>query len=68
VGSRFVRVLLITAVLQFFATRARAGRVEEEGAAELLWMLYPLNVVLSAVAWTLALRALGALTRPLRRA
>jgi hypothetical protein len=63
----FMRTLLVTAVLQFFVTRTRAGRVEEEGAAELMWVLYPFNVVVNAVAWTLLLSAAGGALRVFRR-
>lgn len=69
--QRFLRSLLIIAVVQFFLTRQAAGRAVEEGRAERMWMLYPLNVALNALAWTLILTgfsaALNALTRPFRR-
>ena len=55
----FVRILVVNAVLQFFVTRRRAGQTFEEGAAEMLWMRYPLSVLANALAWTLMLTALG---------
>jgi hypothetical protein len=64
----FLRTLAVTAVLQFVLTRARAGRVEEEGAAEMMWVLYPFNVVLNAAAWTLLIASVGGVVRVLRRA
>lgn len=64
----FLRTLAVTAVLQFVLTRARAGRVEEEGAAEMMWALYPFNVVLNAAAWTLLIASVGGVVRVLRRA
>lgn len=68
--QRFLRSLLIIAVVQFFITRQAAGRAVEEGRAERMWMLYPLNVALNALAWTLILTGFDAtykvLTRPLR--
>jgi hypothetical protein len=63
----FLRSLAISAVLQFAVTRARAGRVEEEGAAEALWLRYPFVVLLNALSWTLMLSALGRVTRVVRR-
>ncbi len=55
----FVRTLLVTAVLQFFITRRMAGQVIEEGRAERMWMLFPVNVVMNALAWTLLLAGVG---------
>jgi hypothetical protein len=63
----FVRALLINAVLQFIVTRTRAGRVEEEGRAEALWLLYPFVVLGNALVWTLMLTAASRLFRFLRR-
>ena len=63
----FVRTLAITAVLQFVITRALAGRAVEEGQAERLWIMYPLNVFVNALAWTLVLAASGRLLRIVRR-
>ena len=51
----FVRALVVTAVLQFILTRARAGRVEVEGEAEMLWARYPFVVMANALTWTLLL-------------
>ena len=65
--KRFLRSLLITAVLQFVITRARAGRAIEEGAAEQLWLRYPFVVLANALVWTLLGSAGGLLLRPLRR-
>jgi hypothetical protein len=36
-----------------------AGQVVEEGRAERMWMLFPVNVVMNAVAWTLLLAGIG---------
>lgn len=55
----FVRVLVVNAVLQFVVTRRRAWQMIEEGAAEMLWMRYPLSVVANALIWTLMLSTLG---------
>jgi hypothetical protein len=63
----FLRALLFSAVTQFIVTRNRAGRVEEEGAAATLWVLYPANVLASALVWTLMLSTLGRVTRVFRR-
>lgn len=63
----FVRTLVVTAVLQFFITRRRAGNVIIEGEAEALWMRYPFNVLFSAVMWTLTIAAAGAAVRQVRR-
>jgi hypothetical protein len=56
------------AVLQFIITRQRAGNVIEEGAAEMLWLRYPLTVMLNAIVWTLMLSTLGRVTSPFRSA
>jgi hypothetical protein len=55
----FVRTLVVTGVLQFFITRRMAGQVVEEGRAERMWMLFPVNVVMNALAWTLLLAGIG---------
>jgi len=62
----FVRALIISALLQFIVTRARAGRVEEEGEAELLWVRYPFVVVMNALMWSLILAGAGRAIRVLR--
>jgi hypothetical protein len=62
----FIRSLVISAALQFAVTRARAGRVQEEGAAETLWMLYPFNVLLNALMWTLLISTFGGFVRLLK--
>ncbi len=57
--KRFLRTLLVIGALQFVTTRARAGNAVEEGAAERMWLLYPVNVLINAVLWTLMLTAAG---------
>ena len=64
----FVRSLVITAAVQFVITRHFAGEVIEEGRAERMWMMYPLNVVMNALAWTLMITATRGVFRTLRRA
>jgi len=64
----FIRVLIVNAVLRFIVTRQRAGNMVEEGAAEMLWLRYPLTVLLNACAWTLALSTLNRVTGALRGA
>ena len=64
----FMRTLVVTAILQFVITRQMAGRVVEEGRAERMWMLYPVNVVMNAVAWTLFLTGVGRVAGIFRRA
>jgi hypothetical protein len=64
----FIRTLVVTAVLQFAITRTLAGQTVEEGRAERMWMMYPLNVLLNACAWTLLLSAGGRFIRIFRRA
>ena len=49
----FLRALIVSAILQFIATRSRAGRVREEGEAELLWARYPFAVIGNALMWSL---------------
>ena len=63
----YFRTLAVTAVIQFFVTRTLAGRTIEEGQAERMWMMYPLNVALNAAAWTLLLAAVGRTMRVARR-
>ena len=65
-NKTFVRALLLNAAFQFWITRRRAGRVEEEGAAEALWLRYPFVVVLNAVTWTLLIALTGRALRALR--
>jgi hypothetical protein len=65
---RFLRTLAIVAVLQFFVTRQAAGNAIEEGRAERMWLLFPLNCVINAAMWTLVLTAIGGTMRLLRRA
>lgn len=66
-GRRFIKTLAIVAVIQFFLTRQAAGRVVEEGRAERMWMLYPLNVTLNAAVWTLLISAVLGVVRVVRR-
>ncbi|HEY7801488.1 MAG TPA: hypothetical protein VIE40_02325 [Dehalococcoidia bacterium] len=63
----FLRALVITAAIQFAITRHFAGTVVEEGRAERMWAMYPLNVVMNALAWTLMLTAAGRAVRAVRR-
>lgn len=63
----FVRALLVSAAVQFAITRHFAGAVVEEGRAGRMWLLYPLNVVLNALAWTLMLTATGRALHFVRR-
>lgn len=58
-GKTFFRTLAAVAVIQFVITRAMAGRAIEEGHAERMWMMYPVNVVVNAAAWTLLFAALA---------
>jgi hypothetical protein len=64
----YVRTLAVIAIVQFFITRTMAGRAMEEGQAERMWMMYPINVALNAAAWTLLIAAAGGLLRLVRRA
>jgi hypothetical protein len=63
----FLRSLIVVGVVQFAITRHLAGQTVEEGRAERMWMLYPLNVVLNALAWTLFLRGSARTARLIRR-
>ena len=63
----YFRTLAVTAIIQFFMTRTLAGRTIQEGQAERMWMMYPLNVALNAAAWTLLLAAAGRAVRIVRR-
>jgi hypothetical protein len=62
----FIRTLAVTAILQFIVTRTLAGQALEEGRAERMWMMYPINVLLNALAWTLLISAGGRMTRVVR--
>jgi hypothetical protein len=62
----FLRLLIVNAAVQFITTRMRAGRVEDEGAAEAMWAVYPVRVIVNALIWSLMLSTLGRLLRPLR--
>lgn len=64
----FIRTLVVTAVLQFVVTRRMAGEAIEDGRAERMWMLFPLNVLMNALAWTLLFAGIGRITRALRGA
>jgi hypothetical protein len=63
----FIRALVVTAAVQFAITRHFAGRVIEEGRAERMWLMYPFNVVMNALAWTVILAAAGRALRVARR-
>jgi hypothetical protein len=63
----FFRTLAVTAAVQFVITRHLAGQVIEEGRAERMWMMYPFNVVLNALAWTLMISATRGALRSIRR-
>jgi len=67
VRRTFFRSLVVIGALQFVITRNMAGRVIEEGRAERMWMMYPLNVTMNALAWTLLITAGGRTVRALRR-
>lgn len=62
----FIRTLAVTAIIQFVVTRTLAGQAIEEGRAERMWLMFPLNVLLNAAAWTLMLAAAGRLLRIFR--
>lgn len=62
----FVRTLAVTAVMQFVVTRTRAGQAIEEGSAERMWMMYPLTVLVNALAWTIVIAAAGRVARAFR--
>jgi len=62
----FIRTFAVTAILQFIVTRMLAGQVLEEGRAERMWMMYPVNVLLNALAWTLLISAGGRAARVIR--
>ena len=65
--TTFLRSLVVIAVVQFIVTRTRAGHALEEGSAERMWALYPLNVLLNALAWTFLLHLSGRALRLPRR-
>ncbi|MEX2226094.1 MAG: hypothetical protein WEB52_06570 [Dehalococcoidia bacterium] len=65
-SKTFLRLLIVNAALQFFLTRIRAGRAEEEGAAEAMWIRYPITVAINALIWTLMFSTLGRIIRPMR--
>jgi uncharacterized membrane protein len=66
--TTFVRTLAVVAIVQFAITRTMAGNAIEEGRAERMWMMYPLNVVMNALAWTLVFAAFGRARRIFRAA
>jgi len=66
-GKIFLRLLIVNAVLQFIATRIRAGRAEDDGEAEGLWLRYPVTVIVNAFIWALMISTIGRMVRPLRR-
>ena len=59
----FLRTLAVVALVQFAITRTMAGNALEEGRAERMWMLYPINVLMNALAWTLLFAAVGRVRR-----
>lgn len=61
--TTFFRALAVVAIVQFVITRTMAGQALEEGRAERMWMMYPLNVVMNAFAWTLVFAAFGRVRR-----
>lgn len=63
----FLRSLAVNAVLQFIITRNRAGKIEEEGAGEALWLRYPLVVIANALIWALMVTTISGLVRSIRR-
>jgi hypothetical protein len=68
VRSTFLRTLAAIAIMQFFVTRNMADRAMEEGRAERMWMFYPVNVLMNALAWALLISAGGRALRIFRRA
>jgi hypothetical protein len=65
--SLYLRTLAVTAIVQFVITRTLAGRALDEGQAERLWLMYPLNVAINAAIWTLLLAGAGKAARLVRR-
>ena len=63
----FIRALVVIGALQFVITRHFAGQAIEEGRAERMWMMYPLNVAMNALAWTIMITLTGRVVRGLRR-
>ena len=61
--TTFLRTVAVVAVVQFVITRTMAGRVLEEGRAERMWMMYPINTLMNALAWTLVFAAFGRVRR-----
>lgn len=66
--TTFLRTLAVVAIVQFVVTRTMAGQALEEGRAERMWMMYPVNVVMNALAWTLVFGAIGRIRRIFRAA
>jgi hypothetical protein len=64
--STFLRTLAVIAIVQFVITRTMAGQALEDGRAERMWMMYPLNVTMNALAWTLLFAGAGRLRRAFR--
>ncbi len=64
--TTFIRIFAVVAIVQFVTTRAMAGRTLEEGRAERLWMMYPLNVTMNAMTWTLVFAAAARMRRMFR--
>jgi hypothetical protein len=63
----YIKVLAVVAVVQFIVTRQAAGNVVEEGRAERMWLLYPLNVAINAAMWTLLIAGVTRVARRVRR-
>lgn len=63
----FLRSLVVIGIVQFFITRKQAGDALEAGRAERMWALYPLNVAMNAMMWTLLIAGSGRALRALRR-
>ncbi len=61
--TTFLRTIAVVAVVQFVITRTMAGNALEEGRAERMWVMYPANVLMNALAWTLLLAAAGRVRR-----
>ena len=58
-ATMFLRTLSAVAVVQFLITRRMAGQAIEEGRAERMWMMYPVNVLVNTAAWVLFIAALS---------
>lgn len=61
--TTFLRTIAVVAIVQFVITRTMAGNALEEGRAERMWVMYPANVLMNALAWTLVFAAVGRVRR-----